>query len=223
MDLQKIIPSLATSKPLQVFKKVVAFNEAKADNAKRATVRLGLSTGFILEGIPLKMDKEGNAVFTSVHQSISYVNTQQIVGLEILNPEVLLEVLTGGSYFEVPKDGIPTNLDLKRGLKAASEKAQNSYGFLIESDLLDNGLTTDAEKFQFRQFLDHFKLTIEAIAQDDIGKEAMNDLKSISITSSENDISGSKDNGNLKLSVNFKSKFTSGFQNKLRETLELNL
>ena len=60
MDLQKIIPLLKTSRPIDIFKKVVSFNEIATNNGKRATIRLGLSSGFILEGIPLKMDNDGN-------------------------------------------------------------------------------------------------------------------------------------------------------------------
>lgn len=223
MDLQKIIPLLKTSKPLDIFKKVVAFNEEATDNGKRATVRLGLSSGFILEGIPLKMDNDGNVVFTSVNKSISYVNTQQIAGVEILNPDVLMDVLTGGSYFEVPQNGIPTSLELKRNFKAAADIINDAYGFSLESALLDGGLTTEAEKFQFQQFLKYLESTLESIAQEDIGKQALNDLQKMNIVTGNQGVAGKKNGKNLEIGVNFENKFTADFADKLKETLEINL
>ena len=223
MNIAQIIPFLATNGPLDVFRKVVVFNETAEDNGSRAIVRLGLTSGFTLEGVPVKMDKEGNVVFLSANHSISYVNTSNIAGVEIMNPEVVIHLLTNGAYFEVPKTGIPTNLELKRALKATSDSAQNSYGFAIESDLLENGLSTEAEKFQFQQFLNHLRDTLQNIAQDHLGIHALKDLKSMAIDADKNDVSGKKDNGRLNIGVNFKTKFSADFQDRLKETLELHL
>ena len=135
----------------------------------------------------------------------------------------MMEVLTGGSYFEVPKNGIPTNLELKRTFKALSDDTKDSYGFSLESKLLVGGLDTEAEKFQFQIFLEYLKSTLNTIAQEDIGKEALNTLEKMIVIPINQGVSGKKNGKNLEIGVDFINKFATDFQDKLKRILEINL
>lgn len=223
MDLEKITPLLQTSKPLEIFKKLVAFNEATLNHSEKVSVRIGLSSGFILEGVPLKMDVDHNAIFTSTTHSISFINVYTLAGVEILNPEVVIEILTGGSYFEVPENAIPTNLQLKRAFKLRGDKLENNYGIHIQSELLEKGLSTEAEKYQFEQFLNLLQETLDTIAQDSLGKEALNELQELSINSGEGKLFMEKKNTLLAIDINFNNKFSTDFKDHLKAAFESNL
>lgn len=93
MDYNKTAALLKTSRPLEIFKKIVGFNEQAQSLLEMGRVRIGLASGFTLEGTPVKLDADSNAVFISENNSISYVNAASLAGIEVLNPELLMEVL----------------------------------------------------------------------------------------------------------------------------------
>ncbi|MFK7813964.1 MAG: hypothetical protein AB8B59_15820 [Maribacter sp.] len=223
MNFKKITPLLQTSKPIEIFKKIVAFNEATEFESKKGMVRIGLSSGLVLEGTPLKMDSDKNVIFTTMKNSISYMNIQSLASVEVLNPEALLEILTNGDFFEVPQDAVPTNLQLKRTFKSQSDEMESSYGFKVSSELLENGLSTEAEKYQFEQFLKVLQQTLEIIAEDKLGKEALSDLKEMNINSDNHQIAIVKTNNQLKVGINFKNKFSTDFKDQLKVAFESNL
>lgn len=223
MNFKKITPLLQTSKPIEIFKKIVAFNEATEFESKKGMVRIGLSSGLVLEGTPLKMDSDKNVIFTTMKNSISYMNIQSLASVEVLNPEALLEILTNGDFFEVPQDAVPTNLQLKRTFKSQSDEMESSYGFKLSSELLENGLSTEAEKYQFEQFLKVLQQTLEIIAEDKLGKEALSDLKEMNINSDNHQIAIVKTNNQLKVGINFKNKFSTDFKDQLKVAFESNL
>lgn len=223
MDVNKLLPLLKTGKPSDIFKKIVLFN-SKADRQQRAIVRIGLGSGFMVEGTPIKIDEAGNVIFTASDQSISYINSNSISGIQVLNPKVLLEVLTDGSYFEVDESNVPTSLELKRNLKNLEDFLKDNYGISVESDALENSIDSDAEKFQFGEFLNILQNSIQNVADDSLGKEALKTLSGMNITVSENKLEVKKiGNANLSLGVNFKNKFADGFKTDLQAALESNL
>jgi len=73
MNLKEISPHLKTSTPFEIFKKIVSFNEREENFNKRATTQIILASGLIIEGIPLKVDADGNAILITVNNSISYI------------------------------------------------------------------------------------------------------------------------------------------------------
>lgn len=223
MNLDKIIPLLKTEQPSDILRKVVAWNETKSNHRNKASVRIGIGAGFQVEGVPLKIDKNGSAIFSTQDGSITYVSAFGISGIQILNPSMVMEILTDGSYFEIPESEVPTTLELKRNLKSFEHFLKDTYSIDIKGKVLDNEIETDAEKFQFQQFLNILQNTIQKLATDNLGKEALEGISTINISASEVFGVQQNSNGNLSIGIDFKNKFEANFKDKLQETLELNL
>ncbi len=223
MIITQLIQELTVDKPSEIFKKVVKFNSKIADPAAMARVRLGLVSGFVLEGIPLKTDREGHALFLGSNDSISYVRTASIAGIELLNPELLLSVLTEGGYFEVPASKVPTNLQLKRFAKTVSDKLKNNHSIGMDVTSLVEAQQTDAGKYQLRLFLELLLQTIETISTDALGKEAINALKIITLTEKEGELNVQKTESILEIGIDLNHELPSTIKEQLQEKLEAQL
>lgn len=186
-------------------------------------VRIGLVSGFVLEGTPVKMDGEGNVIFTSENNTISYVNTASLAGIEILNPDALMEVLTNGNFIKVPEGEVRTLLQLKREFKAQAEFAEKQYGFKFQTTLFEEGLTTEAEKYQFQEFLKLFQEVLTDTEKDSLGKEAIMELEEVTLQAAEKAISCSKTGAHLLVGINFKNKFSKDFNDRLKMAFESTL
>lgn len=220
MNLKEISPHLKTSTPFEIFKKIVSFNEREENFNKRATTQIILASGLIIEGIPLKVDADGNAILITVNNSISYINVQTINGIQILNPVKILNILTNDTYFEISEKNISTNLELKRILKKQCDTFQNSYDLKLTTQVLKNGLTLAQEKYQFEQFLNILHEVVLSIYKDSLGKESLSELSEIHIYLNDENISIQKENTVLKVGANFKNKFNSDFKNQLKVAFE---
>ena len=133
MNIEALLPLLQINKPEEIFKKIVTYNSLEDNLSRKATVRVGLSSGFEMEGMSLKSDAKGNTVFISSNGSVSYMNINSLAAIEVLNPEFLTDVLTDGDYFEITSDEIPTNLQLKRNFKLHQESFKNDYQIQLKS------------------------------------------------------------------------------------------
>ncbi len=223
MILEKVITMLQATSPIEVLKKIISFDEDAIGNFSGAVVKISFSSGLVLEGRALKLNSDGNMVFVTVANTISYVNVNALEAIEILNPESLLEVLTDGEYFKVPEEEVPTNYQLKKILKTSAENFKSSFGFGLQSKLLENSLFTEVEKYQFKQFLSVLEEIITSIGKDDVGKQALGELNEIVIISNEESIQIEESKNKLIIGINFKSKFSKSFKNKLKEAFELKL
>lgn len=223
MDYNKTIALLPTSRPIDIFNKIVRFNGQSESISEMGKVRIGLTTGFILEGTPVKMDADGNAVFISGNNSISYANVSSLAGIEILNPEVVMEVLTDGSFIKVPSGAPRTKLQLKRAFQSQTEALTQKYGFAFHTTVFEEGLETEGEKYQFEQFLPLLQEVLGAIEQDALGKAAILELEALTLKTGDAGLSIAKTGRHMTMGINFKHKFSNDFKGKLQTALESNL
>lgn len=223
MDYNKTAGLLKTSRPLEIFKKIVGFNEQAQSLLEMGRIRIGLASGFTLEGTPVKIDADSNAVFISENNSISYVNAASLAGIEVLNPELLMEVLADGTYIKVPSGEPRTMLQLKRTFKAQTDSMAEKYGINFQTTLFETGLATELEKYQFEQFLQLFHGVLGAIELDDMGKAAILELEELSLKEASDAISVAKIERHMMVGINFKTKFSIDFKDKLKTPLESNL
>jgi len=223
MDIPQFAPFLKTAKPSELFKKKVEFNMDAAKSGNMALVRIGLGSGFIVEGTPLKMDKERNVIFTSSDKSVSYVNVNTITGIQIMNPEELMEVLTEGSYFNILESSVPTSLELKRNFKSFQEYFEKGYDFEVTNVILEKEVISDVEKYQFQQFLEVLKKSLDKISEDTLGEEALKSLKTLKIISGNALKVERTADKELTIEANFIKKLSADLVNDLQKALESSL
>lgn len=220
MEITKIITSVNINSPFEILKKIVVFNSDIENSTKKITIHISLSTGFSYRGIPLKIDSDDNVIFTSLEKTISFINLRNLVAIEILEPMGALEVLTDGAYFEISEADLPTNLELKRTFKDKSDALKSSFGCYVSTDILDNRLLNDVEKYQIKKFSIILEEIINQIAEDDLGEKALQHLKEIKIIRSEQAIVIEKRVNQLEIGINFTNKFSTDFKQQLKSALE---
>lgn len=97
------------------------------------------------------------------------------------------------------------------------------YGFTFQTTLFETGLATELEKYQFEQFLQLFHRVLGAIELDDMGKAAILELEELSLKEASDAISVAKIGRHMMVGINFKTKFSNDFKDKLKTPLESNL
>ena len=166
------------------------------------------------------MDQDDNTVFLGANDAISYVNTRSILGIEILNPTVLLEVLTDDSYVAVPENEIPTRLALKRTLKEMAERLRTSYGIELITTPLINGLDTAVPKYQFDVLLHALIDALQATANDPLGKDALKAIKKIRIVQRQGELLFEKNGDEISIQLDLNLKLKKELNKQLRQRPE---
>jgi len=223
MNIEALIPLLQINKPEELFRKIVTFNSLEDNPSRKAAIRVGLSSGFEMEGIPLKFDTKGNTVFISSNGSVGYMNINSLAAIEVLNPEFLTDLLTDGDFFEIASDEIPTNLQLKRNFKSHQESFKSDYQIQLKSELLETGTLTEIEKYQLNTFFTMLKEILGVINEDSIGNEALNELDTLEITASEELFSVTRNDSQLNIGISLKKKFSIDLKDKLKFVFETKL
>lgn len=219
MEISNIITLVTINSPIEILRKVIAFN-SQDESLNKITVNVAHVSGFSLRGIPLKIDLDDNVIFTSLEKTISFIQLKNLVFIEILDPMIALEVLTDGAHFDISEKDVPTNLEVKRTFKNKSVALEDAFGFKVLTDVFDNGLLMDIEKYQLYQFLRILEEAIHQIAEDGLGDKALKELKEIKITTAEETIAVKKSANQLEIGINFKNKFSTDFKKRLKAALE---
>lgn len=219
MEISNIITLVTINSPIEILRKVIAFN-SQDESLNKITVNVAHVSGFSLRGIPLKIDSDDNVIFTSLEKTISFIQLKNLVFIEILDPMIALEVLTDGAHFDISEKDVPTNLEVKRTFKNKSVALEDAFGFKVLTDIFDNGLLMDIEKYQLYQFLTILDEVIRQIAEDGLGDKALKELKEIKITTAEETIAVKKSANQLEIGINFKNKFSTDFKKRLKAALE---
>ena len=221
MILTQIIPFLKVEKPLDVLWKVITYNQKIDENKKLLLVRMTLTNNNVVEGIPIKIDEENNVVtLTPEGKSIIYTTSNHLIAIEILHPELILDKLTDGKYFEVPADKTPSTLELKRKFNKLQEEFKRVYAIKLESTILNNTSNADKIKFQFSCFIETLSNSLSNIAKDSLGNEALLKLNEVHIKETNEEISLIKENNQLLIYVNFSKKFPAQFDQELTAQIE---
>lgn len=224
MDISKIVPSIKINSPIQLLKSIVGFNEIKENESSKIPVKIGLCSGFSLEGFPLKISPEENLILSSKDKAITLLHLKNLEFVEILPSPSAFQLLSDGDHFEISEDQIPTNLGLKRLLKSLSDQFEQLYGFQLKSSVLEDGsLTEGTERHQFQEFLIYLKELLVLISEEELGGQALKSLKMLQIFKSTERYTVSKSKDEMQIGINFKQKFSNDFKAGLKSAFESKL
>lgn len=222
MDLTQVVPLLKIDKPLEILKNIIFYNYRIGNNKSMITVRATLAKTVVIEGAPVKIDKNNDVIFLIQAKSIAYVNVSELIMVDILNPEQVLDILTNGEFFEVPIDKVPGNLELKRTFNETQEQFKQTYGFMLNT--FENvSQSSDRAKYQYHQFLIVLSKLLNEIAKDDLGRQALQKIDDFCIEPADKGFSLTKESQSLKLHIDFNTKFSADFEQQLRSMIEKNI
>lgn len=220
MNIQNIFPSLLVETPKVILDKIIAHN-AIDNQQNKATVSLNLSSSVYIEGTPIKINTENNILVIISGEEISYVQMAQIDCIRINNFTRFVDLLTDDTYFEVKDELVPTPLELKRIQIEIEEYLKSTFGVALVNRALEEVKDSKIEKFQMQQFFSNLMQSIKNIGSYKDGKEALETVNVLTITSTANKLNVKKNaEGNLELEVNFKEKFEADFNKQLESKLE---
>ncbi|MDO5977335.1 hypothetical protein [Flavivirga spongiicola] len=221
MILTEMIPFLKAEKPLDILWRVITYNQKIVDNKKLLTVRMALTNTNVVEGVPINIDHENNVVVLILERkSISYVTSNHLISIEILHPELILDKLTGGEYLEVPVNKVPTVLELKRKFNEIENTLNRTYAIKLTSDIINDTSNSDKTKFQFSCFIEILSNSLNDIAKDSLGNEALLKLSEIHIKETNKETFVAKGNDQLLIHINFGKNFPAQFEQELKKLIE---
>ncbi len=219
-NLKAMLPEILVAGPLNIFEKVLAFNSRTEALEKMVQIRLGLSSGTVFEGIPLKKDVEGNTLLFGANGNLGYVNIGSLISVEIMNPDLSLSLLTDGAFFEVPESEIPTGLQLKRNVKAIADAMQTDLGVVLDLEAVLAKSLTDKEKYQLKPFLRALATVLGQIAADPLGKEAISSYKSIVLETHDGPLKVDRNQDTLMVAIDLNQKLPVALEQNLKEKIE---
>ncbi len=192
----------------------MAFNSGDGHDV---VVRATLRSGFSLEGKPMQVNDQGDALLANSDNRPVYFNLNDVALLEIINFEVMTSMLTDDSYVGVGP--VPSLLQIKRRVSDMSASFESEYQCEVVVESLED--LSDAEKYQLSMLLDQLSAAIEQIAADDMGKEAVQSLKMISVKRSEDSLSVAKaGSGKLNVLVDLSKNIKSQGVDRLKNMIE---
>lgn len=214
--------ALKFEEPLQVLKKIVAHNAQNGDKGQ-VSVNLLLLSGARVQGMPLRLDGEKRNVVLLGEGNLFFLSVSQLVGIEVLGFEPVLGVLTDGAYVEVPKDGAPAKLELKRKFALVQGKYKDAYGLTLKSGFLERSQSTDASRYVFAQFLVIFDDVLQDIGKDALGKTVLSELGEIGIEQGDEGLKVVRDSGPMVVYNNFKIGLSADTKESLVRMIEQKL
>ncbi|OJJ14974.1 hypothetical protein BKI52_41205 [marine bacterium AO1-C] len=223
IDLRQVMPLLKTNKPLDILKKIISYNDRAGSDKKLITVRVTLTKAVVIEGAPVKIDKDNQVIFLIQEKSLAYFNSSELIIINILNPEQVLDILTDGSFFEVPIDKVPSSLELKRIFNEIQEQFKETYGVALKNTFWNANQHTNNAKYQYHQLLTALSKSLNDIAKDDMGMQALQKIDDFYIESTDQDFFVTKAPQGLKLNIDFDAKFPPDFEQQLTTMIEQNL
>jgi len=218
MILEEILDKLIANKPFDILKEIIKFNNQKENINNLVSVRNILKTNSI-SGYPLKIDSEKNILIATQDNNLLYFNASTLIGIEVINPKEILSILTQGRYFEIAKNELLSDLELKRNFAKTQDFAKTNFGFIVKSNLLDTNLSVNT-KFQFNQVLIILTSYFKKIIKDSLGKKALMNLTELHINSTNKTKNIKKHNTELIININFEVKFSTNFETELIELIE---
>ena len=122
MSLFEIKSLLTVEQPINRLQSIITYHQEISPEKSKFIKTKILLQNTVLEGFPLKMDDEHKVLILIDDDRIAYCNVRNLVALEILNTHAAMDLLTGGAYFEVSSEDVPTQSQLNRLFQQIKEK-----------------------------------------------------------------------------------------------------
>lgn len=223
MEFYSILKKLQLTKPSSILKKVIRHNCLAIENNQKKLIAIHANTslGTIITGSPIKLDDDGNSIFISETGALTYCQISTLSYIQIIKPETIWDLLTDGSYFNIPIENIPTAFQLKKNWAELQESFKNSYAFVLHEKVLENNELSDKDKYQMQQLAQILKHVFSSIAKDTIGLETLQLLDSVSIENNDTDLAVVLENDSkLIIQINLDKKLDIDITETLQKLIE---